>query len=212
LSTQTAWIAAQMGDVSYVLKIGVSPVSQAKTRDVRPQGFDKIIPTRVGSAFRFSVTSRGVKGSEWFETLKKQNIPFGKFVPQLLQADTLGQSTSDVTYYLEVVLGDHVVRDENRDLPRVQEYFKRRGCGAPPAEVACLACDIFTPKCLMSMGVSRLIFMHEPIVFEGIEYLLDIDITAGKMKFGAHCGRKHVRFSRSCGFVSLISLARGQSA
>lgn len=109
---------------------------------------------------RFSVTSDGTTGEAWAARLEAKGLWLDGGAKLLLGSSHF-QPTKGITTRIAVLKG-LLFGDDERANRHVCEYAEKSRFVTPRLEVACLIRDKFSDEEMKSMGLSRIVVMHDP--------------------------------------------------
>ncbi|KKS64141.1 MAG: hypothetical protein UV34_C0049G0004 [Parcubacteria group bacterium GW2011_GWB1_42_6] len=151
-----------------------------------------------------SVTSDGATGAQWIKRLKKKGFRIGDYAKQVLCSPDF-KPTSGVTYEIAVLKG-MLFEDNNRITLKIRAEAEKRGWTKPNAEITCLIREKFSDEEMESMGLWRIVVMHEPIKdSDGVPILLGAYRGGDGQWLYACCDNPGGRWDRDYGFAFVAS-------
>ena len=152
----------------------------------------------------FTVTSDGTTGLEWIDRLKAAGHKVNDYAEQLLRSSdfvpTNGMTTKSV-----VLLNKLWTTDSNRLTKNIRAEADKRKQVKPNAEVACLVRKMFTNEEIRSMGLLRLVIMHESIKdADGRSGLLAVSADDSESWLDAFWDSPAYQWSSQSGFVFAV--------
>lgn len=153
---------------------------------------------------RFSVTSDGTTGKEWFARLIGKQFRVSRSAQSVLCSESF-KPTNGITYEIAVLKGELFSNNE-RIASKIRKDAKNRNLTMPNAEIACLIREKFSDKDLKDMGLCWMIIMHKAIKdCDSSPVLLGVDRNGDGFWLGASCDESDRKWALNNGFVFVIS-------
>ena len=154
----------------------------------------------------FSVKSDGTTGEAWIARLEASGHKVSDYAKQLLLSADFVSTKKGTIHQLVVLPGKFWSSDNVRTTKNIRAEADKRKLVKPNAEVGCLIRMMFSNEDIVSMGLSWLVAMHEPIEDSGgSPFLLGTDVHDGDSWLYARWDSLDYRWDERSGFVFAVS-------